>query len=1692
MTLQWDASVRATSYVVTFADVAHTVTTTSRVFTGLDPGINYRFSVVARNSHCDSAASSSTGMTLSTPPTGITSNPATHSAVIAWERPVPVGANNFEIEINGAIRRTGNVVSHSVPNLLPDTSYPFRIRSLNAGGEGPFSATHHLRTMLPTPINLRAEPVTTTSLTLRWDAVPGATSYDVTFAGSATSVPGTSMTYNNLAPGTNFASSVRARNSHTQSAVASRTVTTLSEPPTITSTTPATNSVAIFWTRPFGATNFDVEINGAIRRTGNQLSVSIPGLLPDTPYPFRMRSVNAGGEGPFGSTHSVRTMLLTPLNFRAESTTTSVTLRWDAVPGASSYTVTFNNEEHSVSGTLVTFNNLPPGTSFPSRVMARNQHTQSAIANITATTLSEPPNITSVTPATNSVAIIWERPFGATNFDVEINGEIRRAGNNQLGVSLTGLLPDTTYPFRMRSVNAGGAGPFGAIRNFRTLLTTPLNLRQTGATTTSVTVQWDAVTGATSYEVSFGGEVHSVTGTSRSFSGLEPDSRHTVTVRARNAHSQSNVSANFIATALPPVPQNIATTPALNAVAISWDRIVNATGYDLEFNGNNINVTSTTAARRTHNVSGLLPNTSHTFRVRARNAGGNGAFSTQHSASTLLPNTEIPMNLRIVSVTTTTATMAWNAVPGASSYDLSFDGVIHNATGTSRTVSGLTPDTRYTVNVRSRNAHTHSNPSANVIVTTLPPVPQNIDATATTNAVTVSWDRAVNATGYDLVFNGTNINVTATAAARRSHTVSGLTPATLQRFSVRTRNAAGNGAFSPEQTIYTLLPAPLNLRATALGTNSATVEWNAVDRATSYEVRLNNDTIFTTSSTSWTFTGLNPNTSHVVAVRALNANTSSAFTGNLTFITLTIVPMNVRATATVNSVNVMWDAVPGATNYDVNFNGVVTSLANVLSRNFPGLPSETLHTFSVRSRNVRGSSEFSPQQSIRTLPLAPPIPLNLNGTPTHNTITATWDAVPRATSYELRINGPGMANVVFDVSATTRVGTPIITRVITGLNPSSSYTLWVRANNAGGWSAWSAARVVVTLIPPPEMPLNVRAIGITQTQATISWNAVAGATSYDLNFNGNIVNQPATFRRFTNLIPDTRYTFSVRAVNSSGASTFSPVGFFWTRRRTSFGNSSPNSRGYFDGRGRYGAIDPVDAGIGAFLWDYKLLEIQGKSALDFTLHYNSKSRYSGMLGRKWSHSNNFMLEINEGQAYFTLPAGEFAAFTYDEDSGMFIPDSIPSDYELSAACCGYTVTHVDGTEYVFDSNLHLMEIGQCGSCGTANTKFETNDSGQIVKIIAPNGTSFELHYEGDLLQRVADPVGNTISFEYIGDNLVSAVNPEQDKISFSYDEDSNLTEITDFSGDVYITNAYTDERVVEQSLADRGMSTVVYDEEENVNIYTDESGNEMKYYFDEQHNVTKIEHALGIVHNKYNSNRQIIEQVDELGNITQMAYDSQTRLTEITHPGGATEKATYNTFNMTTKLVNADETEIKFTYDESGNLLSITDERENTELFERDADGNVTAKTDRNGHISRYTYDRLGQLKTFTDPLGNIHKYVFDDIGQVVQTETPLGRATTYHYSPSGNLTRIVENGETQEFTYDANGNTTSITNKMGNTRSFKYDAMGNLATETDFMGNEYSFSYNKSGWLKESVDPLNYKESYNLNSRLNYNYTLP
>ncbi|TDD60880.1 hypothetical protein E1263_09705 [Kribbella antibiotica] len=167
--------------------------------------------------------------------------------------------------------------------------------------------------------------------------------------------------------------------------------------------------------------------------------------------------------------------------------------------------------------------------------------------------------------------------------------------------------------------------------------TTPGNLRSAGATTTSVSLAWDASrdnVGVTAYEVYRGGSLAAtVTAASATVTGLQPNTEYSFTVQAKDAAGNKSGAAGPLTVRTqgdgggddeaPTTPGNPRSTGATTtSIALAWDASVDNVGiaaYDV-LRGSAVVATSATS---TVSVTGLTPNTEYSFTVQARDAAGN-------------------------------------------------------------------------------------------------------------------------------------------------------------------------------------------------------------------------------------------------------------------------------------------------------------------------------------------------------------------------------------------------------------------------------------------------------------------------------------------------------------------------------------------------------------------------------------------------------------------------------------------------------------------------------------------------------------------------------------------------------------------------------------------------------------------------------------------------------------------------------------------------------------------------------------------------------------------------------------------------------------------------------------------------------------------------------------------------------------
>jgi hypothetical protein len=152
--------------------------------------------------------------------------------------------------------------------------------------------------------------------------------------------------------------------------------------------------------------------------------------------------------------------------------------------------------------------------------------------------------------------------------------------------------------------------------------------------------------------------------------------------------------------------------------------------------------------------------------------------------------------------------------------------------------------------------------------------------------------------------------------------------------------------------------------------------------------------------------------------------------------------------------------------------------------------------------------------------------------------TYTWSGVTGASFYDVWVDDTtaGQSEVLRTQVAATSV---VSTRTLV---PGDTYQWWVRAySSAGGFSPWGAGSTFTTpLLVRPVLASPNGAVSAASLQLT--WNAINGATAYDIWIDDNTTNQSPVVRKqiaglsLTPKLMTVGHTYQwwVRALSSDG------------------------------------------------------------------------------------------------------------------------------------------------------------------------------------------------------------------------------------------------------------------------------------------------------------------------------------------------------------------------------------------------------------------------------------------------------------------------------------------------------------------------------------------------------------------------------
>ncbi len=387
--------------------------------------------------------------------------------------------------------------------------------------------------------------------------------------------------------------------------------------------------------------------------------------------------------------------------------------------------------------------------------------------------------------------------------------EITGGGNNGSATALTFssalgktyAKPVGTYSYRVRSCVAGSMVPnitCSAWSSTRLLVTVPSLLKvinvvsdETGGVSSdaSYTISWNAVTGASQYEIteSIGGVAQApvkVSQASQNYTGKVYGKSYSYTVRAcagSNCGLASSSVSVEVKLSAPSIISPITASPSGN-YTVSWQGVTHADSYDWqEASSSGASFSAWSTATKTSNSQSGVSSLSYTsqpsgstfrYRVRAckdvsssRAVRDCGEYSSPQSVSigTIGQVSSLSTDETNGVSSDASYTISWNAVTGASQYEITevIDGVAQTTLSTlaasatppgqeSKIYTGKAYGKTYSYTVKACAGSNCGPASSSVSVEVKLPAPTNLQASVPSSDdgnYTISWDAVAGAVG---------------------------------------------------------------------------------------------------------------------------------------------------------------------------------------------------------------------------------------------------------------------------------------------------------------------------------------------------------------------------------------------------------------------------------------------------------------------------------------------------------------------------------------------------------------------------------------------------------------------------------------------------------------------------------------------------------------------------------------------------------------------------------------------------------------------------------------------------------------------------------------------------------------------------------------------------------------------------------
>ena len=594
--------------------------------------------------------------------------------------------------------------------------------------------------------------------------------------------------------------------------------------------------------------------------------------------------------------------------------------------------------------------------------------------------------------------------------------------------------------------------------------------------------------------------------------------------------------------------------------------------------------------------------------------------------------------------------------------------------------------------------------------------------------------------------------------------------------------------------------------------------------------------------------------------------------------------------------------------------------------------------------------------------------------------------------------------------------------------------------------------------------------------------------------------------------------------------------------------------------------DPVNTYTGNLHYEQQDLYFPAPGLpLEWRRSYNSLDDSNRRMGYNWSHGYDYHVDyfdVNESPIGVAIVTGhgtrlEYVESGYDgQGRRAYVPYNtsgvraqlISLDNDLT-----YLWTACDGKWYLFNGHTgdRLEKMGdQHGN--TLTFEYSNSVWDQLLSVSHSNGQTLSMAYDGNgrvahvdgpgnlsvqysyddagRLETVTDVRGELTSYTYDALNRLTAVIDPRSHYALRnvYDAVGRVSQQTDAVDNVityqypdgtyhwiiaprwYRQDMYGDDRLIqvtEYDALDNQLTTVIgsYDEWDNPASVQNANGDWSYFEYDGDtcgSRLRQITDTLGYSASfvySTNPDHDLLQTTDPLARTTSFHYLvsartithsvntgadpfiasidlTATSLDEITNADSQTMLITSNSRGQPTAVTDAEGNTVRLGYDALGYTFLITDALGNQTVLTYDAAGRPTGVLDPAGRHTVYDYDPAGLLEAAIfnhqdgtrgpSPDEDVRTdYSYDASGNLTQITNALGQSTVIEYDERNLPTAITENGVARtEYAYDSDGNVTSITDANSHSITNSYDPLNRLVAVTDALGKQTTLEYANTG----------------------------